>query len=141
MTPKNNPNPGANDATPFDAPSAPSSFLSQYLPDRERPAYPLSKITEQMGLTGPRIPAQDLVDKPFIILAAKTFGSSFDAERHAYFCIIRDVETDQILTTVLGGFAVTDILDAVVNSEFREPLLCTLRKHQGGRYGSYYVLE
>ena len=138
-------NPNNSDVTPFDQPRPISpgtrEYLENYLPDRDAAPFRLSDLTKQMGLTGPRIKASDLVGKPFVILAAKTFGSSFDPERHAYFCIIRDVETNQIMTTVLGGFAVTDILDAVCESDFRQPLLVTLTLHEGGRYGKYYTLE
>lgn len=117
------------------------SYLASFEPNRTLAPYPLSEILKKLGLSGPRVPAEQLVGQPFVILAAKTFGSAYDPRRHAYFCVCAYATTGETFTTVLGGWAVVDILDAVANSGFDQPLQVTLRQVEGGRYGRYYVLE
>lgn len=116
-------------------------YLSSFAPNKTLQPYPLSDILKQMGLSGPRVPAVNLVDKTFSITGAKPFESSFGKGKHAYFCTCIEQESGEIFTTVLGGGAVVDIIDALANSEFGAPLLVTLRLVKGGRYGHYYTLE
>jgi hypothetical protein len=94
-----------------------------------------------MGLSGPRIPAENLVDERFIIMGAKAFQSSFAEDKHAYFCVCKNSSTGEIFTTTLGGQACVDILDALAASEFSSPLEVTLREVEGGRFGRYYQFE
>lgn len=120
---------------------AASSYLAQYLPDRNTAPVDLNVVTTSMGLTGPRIPAKELVDHTFVILGAKPFSSSFSDDNTPYFCVIKDEAADLIYTTVLGGGAVVEMLRALAEAGFDAPIRVTLREVKGGRFGRYYVLE
>jgi len=113
----------------------------QYVANTSYEPVSLTKILTEMGLTGPRIPAAQLVDQSFIILRAKPFQSAYDEQAHAWFCVCTDVATGENFTTVLGGQAVVDVIDALAATGFEKPLVVTLRLVQGGRYGRYYVLD
>lgn len=123
------------------AESKDAHYLASFAPNRALAPYPLGEILKKYGLSGPRVPASELIDLTFVVLAARPFGSSFDPDRHAYFCVCADKGTGETFTTVLGGWAVVDILDAICNSGFDQPLEVTLRRVEGGRYGRYYALE
>lgn len=118
-----------------------TGYLASFAPDRSLEPYPLKEITHAMGIDGPRRPAQELIDKQFLINAAKPFKSSFNESAHAYFCLCTDVETGELFTTILGGGAVVDLVDAVAASGFDRPLLVTMRWVDRGQNRSYYVLE
>jgi hypothetical protein len=113
----------------------------QYVADRELPVVSLGSILKEMGISGPRVPAEQLVDQTFVILRGKAFQSSFNEQAHAWFCVCKDKQTGEVITTVLGGQAVVDILDALVQTGMTSPLEVTLRHVAGGRYSGYYVLE
>ena len=112
-----------------------------YVANEAQPVISLEKVLNEMGISGPRIAAEQLVDQTFIILRAKPFQSSFNEEAHAWFCVCKDKSTGVVFTTVLGGMAVVDILDALATTGMHNPLEVTLRKVAKGRYGRYYVLE
>lgn len=112
-----------------------------YVADKAQPAVSLAKILQEMGISGPRVPAEQLVDDTFVILRAKPFQSSFNEEAHAWFCVCQAKGGEEVFTTVLGGQAVVDILDALVSTGITNPLEVTLRQVAGGRFGRYYVLE
>jgi len=101
----------------------------------------MATINEQMGLSGPRIPAENLKDVTFVILGAKAYQSSYDPTKHVYFCVCKDEKRNEVFTTSLGGSAVVDVLDSLSNAGFDHPLRVTLREKEGGQYGRYYVLE
>lgn len=118
--------------------------LYPFTPNRDLQPIPLLDVLKEMGLSGPRVPAEQLVDQTFTILAAKPFGSAYDDNAHAYFCVCMDVVTRETFTTVLGGQAVVDILDALAAQNFQAPLTATLRRVAQGKYaakGGYYSLE
>jgi hypothetical protein len=112
-----------------------------YVADKAQPAVSLTKVLQEMGLSGPRVPADQLVDTTFTILRAKPFQSSFSEDAHAWFCVCQAKDDGEVFTTVLGGQAVVDILDALVATGMTNPLEVTLRQVSGGRFGRYYVLE
>ena len=101
----------------------------------------LAEILEKMGLSGPRIPAADLVGKTFIIYRGRSFRSSFKDQENAWFCVCAMPKTGELFTVVLGGKAVVDILEALALDGWRQPLEVTLNEVKGGRYGKYYILE
>lgn len=113
----------------------------QYVADKAQPALSLTKVLQEMGLSGPRVPAEQLVDTTFTILRGKPFQSSFQEDAHAWFCVCKAKDGGEVFTTVLGGQAVVDILDALVATGLTNPLEVTLRQVSGGRFGRYYVLE
>lgn len=112
-----------------------------YVADQAREAVSLAAVLQEMGLSGARVPAEQLVDTTFTILRAKPFASSFAADSHAWFCVCRAKDGGDVFTTVLGGQAVVDILDALVATGMTNPIEVTLRQVSGGRFGRYYVLE
>ena len=128
-----------NTETSLSAPS--TSSLSVFAPDPKIQPVALSGILQAMGLSGPRVPASELIDQSFIIVGAKPFSSAFAVDAHAWFCVCRAPETGEVFTTVLGGQAVVDIIDALTRSGFSSPILVTLKQVAGGRFGRYYVLE
>lgn len=101
----------------------------------------LGHILQKLGLSGPRIPATELIDKTFILYRGRSFRSSFKDQENAWFCVCADAKTGELFTTVLGGKAVVDIIEALALSGFDQPLEVTLREIKGGRYGKYYTLE
>ncbi len=131
--------------------NAPSEVVPENLPavitprtlpiKREAQPIVLADILKQMGLSGPRVPADQLVDTTFTILGAKQFASAFPGSDHAYFVVARSEATEETFTTVLGGQAVIDILDALVLAGFDQPLTVTLRWNEGGKFNGYYSLE
>ena len=98
----------------------------------------IGDVLRTLGLSGPRIPAEELKGETFTILRAKPFVSSFDETKSAWFCVIKLPKDDQPYTTVLGGGAVVDILEAVAAMEYERPIQVTLEWVEGGRYGGYY---
>jgi hypothetical protein len=109
--------------------------------DRNKDVVELGSILQAMGLNGPRIPADELRDRSFVLLGCKAFQSSFQRDAHAYFCVCSDADTGEVFTTVLGGQACVDVIDALVAQEFDAPLKVTLRWSEGGAFQGYYTLE
>jgi hypothetical protein len=112
-----------------------------YIADKTQPTVSLTKLLNDMGLAGVRVPASELIDRKFLIIRAKPFQSAYNEEAHAWFCVCIDPDVNEVFTTVLGGKAVVDILDALTATGIDNPLEVTLRQVKGGRYGKYYVLE
>jgi hypothetical protein len=109
--------------------------------NRDLPPMEYADLANTLGISGPRVPAENLVDTHFIILGAKAYSSSFQEDKHVYFCVCKDTSTGEIFTTSLGGQAVVDILDACVSANFNRPLAVTLRHVDGGKFHGYYTLE
>jgi hypothetical protein len=112
-----------------------------YIADKTQPTVSLTKLLNDMGLAGVRVPASELIDRKFMIIRAKPFQSAYNEEAHAWFCVCIDPDINEVFTTVLGGKAVVDILDALTATGIDNPLEVTLRQVKGGRYGKYYILE
>ena len=112
-----------------------------YIADKTQPTVSLTKLLNDMGLAGVRVPASELIDRKFLIIRAKPFQSAYNEEAHAWFCVCIDPDINEVFTTVLGGKAVVDILDALTATGIDNPLEVTLRQVMGGRYGRYYILE
>lgn len=100
-----------------------------------------SEFAKSIGLRGTPISAKDLVGTTFDILRAKQFESSFKDQGHAWYCVVRPAETDELFSVVLGGGAVVEILDAFAKSGMIQPLRVTLGWKDGGKFGGYYTLE
>lgn len=130
------------DATPqLELVNVQSRAPMPYVSDKAMPVVRLSNLLQEMGLAGPRIPAEQLVGTTFTILRGKPFQSSFQSDAHAWFCVCRSKDTQDVFTTVLGGQAVVDILDALVATGMSNPLEVTLQWKEGGNFSGYYVLE
>lgn len=99
------------------------------------------ELARKMLLTGTPITAEELVGKTFDILRAKRFDSSFEGQDHAWYCVIRPVDQDEVFAVVLGGGAVVEVLDAVAKMGISQPLRATLQYHQSGKFGGYYTFE
>ena len=113
----------------------------QYVAVKDKPALSLSRVLSEMGISAHRVTAEQLVDRTFTILRAKSFASRFQEGAHAYFCICQLQDGGELFATVLGGQAVVDVLDALFASGLTNPLEVRLREIEGGRFGHYYVLE
>lgn len=109
--------------------------------NQEKAPVVLAEYLQKMGLTGPRVAAQELIDHEFTILRAKPFASAFKEGAHAWFVVCRDALTDEVFTTVLGGAAIVEILDALANAGFDAPLTVTLKWVPGGKFNGYYTIE
>ena len=113
---------------------------SQLIADPDAQPVLLAEVLEQMGMSGPRIPAKELIGHTLTIHRAKPFMSSFNEDNQAWFCVCKDHDTNAQITTVLGGGAVVDILEAYAASGQGRPLTVTLQWIEGGRFGGYYQL-
>jgi len=100
----------------------------------------LSELLKDYGLDAPRIAAQDLVGEEFIILRARAFQSRFSGQAHAWFCVCILEKGGDVFTTILGGAACVDILDAWAATGHVEPLVVKLEWVEGGAYKGYYRL-
>lgn len=100
-----------------------------------------SEFAKSIGLRGTPIGAKELVGTTFDILRARAFDSNFPGQGHAWYCVIRPIETDELFSVVLGGGAVVEILDAFAKSGMTQPLRVTLGWKDGGKFSGYYTLE
>jgi hypothetical protein len=100
-----------------------------------------SEFAKSIGLRGTPIGAQDLIGKTFDIMRAKAFESSFPGQGHAWYCVIKPVDQDELFSVVLGGGAVVEILDAFAKSGMTQPLRVALGWKDGGKFSGYYTLE
>jgi len=100
-----------------------------------------SQFAKQAGLRGTPIAAEDLVNKTFDIMRAKQFESSYEGQDHAWFCIVRPVDQDEVFEVTLGGQAVVEILDAYSKSGLQNPLRVKLTYKAGGKFKGYYNFE
>lgn len=109
--------------------------------NRDAEPIDMAALNAEMGLSGPRIPAESLVDTLFTILGAKAYQSSYDPEDHVYFCVCRNDKTGEMFTTSLGGSAVVDVLDSLSAAGVDRPLRVKLSQIESGSGRRYYVLE
>lgn len=100
-----------------------------------------SQFAKQTGLRGTPTTAEELVNKTFDIMRAKRFESSFEGQEHAWFCIVRPTDQDELFEVTLGGQAVVEILDAYAASGYTNPLRVKLTYKQGGKFKGYYNFE
>jgi hypothetical protein len=98
-------------------------------------------FAKQAGLRGTPIAAEELVNKTFDIMRAKQFESSYEGQDHAWFCIVRPVDQDEVFEVTLGGQAVVEILDAYSKSGLQNPLRVKLTYKAGGKFKGYYNFE
>ncbi len=99
------------------------------------------EIMKGLGLAGTPIGAKDLVGSTFTIYRAKQFKSTYSGQEHAWFCIVKVGDDPDPYSTVLGGAAVVEVLDAISKSGLDNPITVTLRFKEGGRYQGYYYFE
>jgi hypothetical protein len=127
-----------NQATPFDEqPEEARSIIA--MPSQEPVKY--SEYVKRAGLAGTPISAEDLVNTEFDILRAKEYPSTFSTQDHVWYCVVRPVGKDELLSVSLGGQAVVEVLDAYSHSDESAPLRVTLRFKTGGKYSGYYYFE
>jgi len=100
-----------------------------------------SEWAKKMGLRGTPISAKELIGTTFDILRARQFESSYKDKMHAWYCVIRLDNTDELFSVVLGGGAVVEILDAFAQSGMNSPLRVQLAWTDGGKHDGYYYLE
>lgn len=101
----------------------------------------LAEVLQQMGLSGPRVPAEHLKGQTITIYRAKPFQSSFNKDRNAWFCVFSYEPGGELFTTVLGGTAVVEILEAFAALGGDQPLTVTIDWVESGAFGGYYQLS
>lgn len=101
----------------------------------------LADVLREMGMAGIPVKARELVGHTLIISRAKPFASSFDPTSDAWFVVARDLDTNNDVTTVLGGAAVVEILEAYANHGNGAPLQVKLAWNEGGSFSGYYTFE
>lgn len=113
----------------------------QIVADPDAKPIVLNDVLREMGMAGKPVKSRDLVDHTLIISRAKPFASSFDPTSDAWFVVALDVESGEQITTVLGGAAVVEVLDAYAQHGQGAPLQVVLRWNEGGSFSGYYTLE
>lgn len=122
-------------------------FDPEELNNREIIASPKAPVVvygdyvRRAGLAGTPTTAEALVNQTFDILRAKPFDSAFEAQDHAWYCVVRPVDSDELFSVTLGGQAVVEVLDVFSQSNENGALRVTLRYKTGGKYSGYYYFE
>lgn len=101
----------------------------------------LREEMESLGLIGPHIKAEDLVDQTFVVFAAKRCLSKKYPDSPYYFCNCTDKEKSETFSTTLGGAAVVEMLDKYIAAGVNKPFEVTLRFIEEGSHDGYYVIE
>lgn len=114
---------------------------SQIVTDPEAQPITYSQIAQELGLSGPLVSARELIGHTLTIVRAKPFESTYEAQGHAWFCVVHVDGSDDFNTVVLGGGAIKEILDAYSMTSDMRPLQFVLTWVEGGKYGGYYSLE
>jgi hypothetical protein len=123
---------------PFDVPTNDGKSITT---EAELQPLDWSQFAKQAGLRGTPSTAEDMVNKTFDIMRAKKFDSSYEGQDHAWFCIVRPVDQDELFEITLGGQAVVEILDAYAASGLENPLRVKLTYKAGGKFKGYYNFE
>ena len=101
----------------------------------------ISDLLKSMGLMYEQVPARSLVDHEITILRGKPFASAFKAGETAWYCTVLVDGDPEPKNVVLGGGAVTEMIEALANAGIEAPVVGILRWKEGGKYSGYYVLE
>jgi hypothetical protein len=118
-------------------------------------------IREAVDPQGELIKASDLVGIPFVVRRLKPFLSQFAGAREVVYWLVGQDETGRIFNTVLGGVAVCEALDNIVQlnkmlydaykrqdtqeiEHLRsvgagQPIRLTLDYKKGGKYNGYFT--
>lgn len=131
MSPKNE-----NQLAPLSRPAS-----RQIVADPDAKPLILADVLREMGMAGKPVKAKDLVDHTLVIHRAKPFASSFDPTSDAWFVVALDTDTGEQITTVLGGAAVVEVLEAYSQHGNGAPLQVKLCWNEGGTFNGYYTLE
>lgn len=124
-----------------DALAVPEARQQEMFADMEKKPINLRKEMEKLGLVAQHIKAKDLIGETFVIFKARTFASKYDTERDPYFCHCTDLKHTEVWTTVLGGQAVTEILEGFIALETGKPIQVTLGFVEGGAHDGYFIIE
>lgn len=127
-----------NVPTPFDPEE---TNTREIIASPKAPVVNYGEYVRRAGLAGEPTTAENLVNTTFDILRAKPFDSSFEAQDHAWYCVVRPVDSDKLYSVTLGGQAVVEVLDIFSQSNENGALRVTLRYKQGGKYNGYYFFE
>lgn len=93
---------------------------------------------------GEQIKAADLIGKSFLIIRVRRMTSTKGKKGgpdHFYLVQAKMLESGQVFSTLLGGVAVVQVIDAWTEVVNRGPLQVTLEQIEGGEFGKYYVLS
>lgn len=114
---------------------------AEFLAEPEAEPVEWAQFARSKFLTGTPIEAKELVGKTFDVLRAKRYNSVFEGQDHAWYCVVRPVDQDEVFATTLGGGAVVEVLDAYAVAGNTRPLRVKLAFHESGKYNGYYSFE
>jgi len=109
--------------------------------DLSLPPVTYHDVLEELGMAGDQVPFESLLDRPLRIERAKPLMSSYQEGAHAWFAVVTDMQSGERISTVVGGGACVEVLDAYAKAGRQEPLIVTPRRKDGGSFGRYYVFE
>lgn len=98
----------------------------------------LSDILDEFGFNAPQIPAKDLIGRTFTIYRGRTFMSTYNDNSHAWFIFGVTLDDNNSFSSIIGGHACVDVLDAWALSGRQEPLTVKLEWVEKGKYRGYY---
>jgi hypothetical protein len=119
----------------------PRTSSRQIVADPDAKPLVLADVLREMGMAGRPVKAKEIVGHTIIINRAKPFVSSFDPTSDAWFVVAFDVDLGEQVTTVLGGTAVVEILEAYAAHGSGSPLQVKLNWNDGGSFIGYYTFE
>ena len=111
----------------------------EHAPDVEPVA--LEKLNEQYQLSHPHMKAEELVGETFTIFGMRKNESTYDEQKYYYFCHCQDAKSKEVFTTSLGGQAVLDILDRIIELKIKEPFIVQLDFVKQGANEGYYIFR
>ena len=101
----------------------------------------LADISEEYGIVAPHQAAKDLIGETFAIQAMRRVESNLGGVGYYYFVLALDPKTGESYTTTLGGQAVVQVLDRLIEKGVTDPVTVTLDFVEQGKYDGYYVLR
>jgi len=101
----------------------------------------LEDISKEYGIVAPHQAAKDLIGETFAIRALRRVESDLGGVGYYYFVLAVDPKTGEAYTTTLGGRAVVQILDRLIEKGVTDPVIVKLDFVKQGKYDGYYVLR
>jgi hypothetical protein len=109
--------------------------------DTDAPVLDANLILANAGLTAPRVAADDLRNRQFVIRYYKQFETAKNKRGYAYFCVVMLEDTGEIYTTVLGGDNVVDFLDTAKAVAPKRPIRMLIDKQKSEAGFEFWVIK
>jgi len=97
--------------------------------------------THKYGIGLPIRKLSELIDHRVILYAARQFKSSFEGQGYAYYCIARDMDSQELFGTVIGSISIIELIESAALARFNHPIGFTIRYKDRGAGRSYYYYE